>query len=476
MTFASTPHPTTTKPHDDTELGVMSFDDNGFSRFIERRTEPTWLTARRKEAWAIYESLDWPNPRDENWMRSDLRGFRIAKFAPNIDESVAIPSTTPVRLRTVTTASGTDAAGTEATGTHANGTDTTLEVSGSLQSVNGIVIAEALDPQLAAKGVIVGSLARCARDHSKLVEIHLHKTINASADRFAALQQAMWSDGYFIYVPKNVRVPLPIHIHAAMGDGQVDLSHTLIVLEDGAEATVLFESASPSDQANGFHCGGVELIQRSGSHLRYVNLQDWGRNAWHFAHQRASVGRDASLQWTVAAMGSRFAQVDQRVELVEPGATSQVNGVMFTRDKQHLVYNTLQHHNAPHCRSDFLYKSVLQDRSRTVWRGMIKVSEGAQKTDGYQRNDNLMLSDTSRADSIPGLEINADDVRCTHGSTSGRVDEELIFYAQSRGFTRSEAVRMIVTGFFQQIFDRITIESVRDALGAAIARQVRQYE
>ena len=192
--------------------------------------------------------------------------------------------------------------------------------------------------------------------------------------------------------------------------------------------------------------------------------------------QRASVGRDSQLQWTVAAMGAKFAQVDQRVELVEPGARSQVNGVMFTQDRQHLVYNTLQHHKAPHCTSDFLYKSVLQDRSRTVWRGMIKVSEGAQKTDGYQRNDNLMLSDAARADSIPGLEINADDVRCTHGSTSGRVDEELIFYAQSRGFTRSEAIRMIVTGFFQQIFDRITIQTVREALGAAIARQVRQYE
>jgi Fe-S cluster assembly protein SufD len=140
------------------------------------------------------------------------------------------------------------------------------------------------------------------------------------------------------------------------------------------------------------------------------------------------------------------------------------------------VFNTLQHHIAPHCTSDFLYKTVLQDRSRTVWRGMIKVNEGAQKTDGYQRNDNLMLSDSARSDSIPGLEINADDVRCTHGSTSGRVDEELIFYAQSRGFTRAEAIRMIVTGFFQQIFDRITIESVREALSDAIARQVRQYD
>jgi Fe-S cluster assembly protein SufD len=149
---------------------------------------------------------------------------------------------------------------------------------------------------------------------------------------------------------------------------------------------------------------------------------------------------------------------------------------MFTQDRQQLTYNTIQHHRAEHCRSDFLYKAALQDRSRTVWRGMIKVDPAAQKTDGYQRNDNLLLSDQCRADSIPGLEIKADDVRCTHGSTSGKVDEELIFYARSRGFTRKEAIRMIVTGFFQQIFDRITIESVRDALGMAIARQVREYQ
>jgi Fe-S cluster assembly protein SufD len=207
-----------------------------------------------------------------------------------------------------------------------------------------------------------------------------------------------------------------------------------------------------------------------------VNLQNWGSGVWHFAHQKALVGRDASLQWTIGAMGARLAKVNQQVALVGEGANCQVNGVMFTEDKQHLAYHTLQHHVAANCRSDFLYKAALQDHSRTVWRGMIKVDHDAQKTDGYQRNDNLLLSSTSRADSIPGLEIQADDVRCTHGATSGRVDEELIFYARCRGYTRKEAIQMIVTGFFQQVFDRITIDSVRDALGLAIARRVREYE
>jgi Fe-S cluster assembly protein SufD len=157
-------------------------------------------------------------------------------------------------------------------------------------------------------------------------------------------------------------------------------------------------------------------------------------------------------------------------------AAAQVNGVMFTEGRQHLSYHTLQHHRAEGCQSDLLYKGALQDESRLVWRGMIKVDPDAQKTDGYQRNDNLMLSEAARADSIPGLEIEADDVRCTHGSTAGRVDDAQVFYARCRGLTRKEAIRMIVAGFFQQVFDRITIESVREALGDAIGRRIREYE
>jgi Fe-S cluster assembly protein SufD len=197
---------------------------------------------------------------------------------------------------------------------------------------------------------------------------------------------------------------------------------------------------------------------------------------WHFGHQKALIARDGQLQWTIGALGSRLAKVNQHVALTGRGATAQVNGVMFTEGKQHLSYHTLQHHQAEACHSDLLYKGALQDESRVVWRGMIKVDHGAQKTDAYQRDDNLMLSEQARADSIPGLEIEADDVRCTHGATAGRVDDEMIFYAQARGLTRNEAIRMIVAGFFQQVFDRITIESVRNALGEAIGRRIRHYD
>jgi len=431
---------------------TTGFDQVGFDKFLDRRIDPVWITQARKDAWAAFEAMDWPKPREENWLRSDLRGFKLDRYKPAIETETQPVLNAPVRL--------------------SNG----VELAGAIRSENGIVTSESLDPQYVAKGVVFGSLSRCARDHAELVKKHLHAQIDINTDRFAALQAAMWTDGYFLYVPKNVVIDKPLHIHSAMGDGGADLTHALVVLDEGAEATVLFESSSSSPDAGGFHCGGLELELGARSNLRYVSLQDWGNNTWHFAHKRARIGQDANIQWTIAAVGSKFAQVDQQVDLVGPGASSRVNGVLFTRDRQHFTYNTIQRHRAPHCTSDFLYKTVLQDRSRTVWRGMIKVDVGADKTDGYQRNDNLLLSDNARADSIPGLEILADDVRCTHGSTSGRVDEELIFYAQTRGFTRQEAIRMIVTGFFQQIFDRISIESVREALGAAIARQVRQYD
>ncbi len=432
-----------------------AFDAAGFDGFKAGLQEPGWLVQRRDSAWQQFEQSSWPDRKQEEWMRSDLRGFKLERYQ--------------LPLTGYGAQEDASARVTQRLSEH-------VDLAGQMEILDGLVIQHRLNDKWSKRGVLFDCLSRAANEHASLVKPALHSVVDPSQDRFAALHAATWAGGQFIYVPRGVCVDQPLHIVAGMSDGGTDTGHTLILIEEGAEATILYEASSLSNDAKGLHLGGVEIIVRPGGHLRYVNLQDWGRNVWHFAHHRALVDRDASLQWTVASLGSRFAQVRQQVALIGAGASSQVNGVMFTQDSQHLTYNTLQHHQAPHCRSDFLYKAALQDKSRTVWRGMIEVDRGAQKTDGYQRNDNLLLSDQARADSIPGLEILADDVRCTHGSTSGKVDEELIFYAQSRGFTRKEAIRMIVSGFFQQIFDRITIESVREALGQAIARQVREYK
>jgi Fe-S cluster assembly protein SufD len=216
----------------------------------------------------------------------------------------------------------------------------------------------------------------------------------------------------------------------------------------------------------------VELFVNAGAKLQFVNIQNWDDATWTFSRERAIVAADAQVQWTVGALGSRVAKVNQEVALAGKGADAQVNGVMFTTGKQHLAYFTRQDHEAPHTRSDLLYKAGLKGRSRIVWKGMIRVEKDAQRTDAYQKDDNLILSDAARADSIPGLEIEANDVRCTHGATAGRVDEEMVFYAQARGVKRDEAIRLIVEGFFANVYDRIQLEPVRETLRQAVAAKL----
>ena len=269
--------------------------------------------------------------------------------------------------------------------------------------------------------------------------------------------RAFWAGGALLYVPKGVKIEAPLFsLIGLAGDGRVDLSHTLVVLEEGAEATLVREMAGrEGGQQPSLHVGAVEVFLAQNARLRLVNIQNWDETTWHFSRERAFVGRDASLQWTIGALGSRLSKVNQEVALTGPGASAQVNGVMFTSGRQHLAYFTRQDHIAPHTTSDLLYRGGLKDRSRIVWKGMIRVEREAQRTDAYQKNDNLVLSESARADSIPGLEIEANDVRCTHGATAGRVDEDMIFYAQARGIPREAAIRLIVEGFFADVYDRI---------------------
>jgi len=432
----------------------VAFEKAGFQQVLDSRPwTPQWLTTIRKEGWDAFEKMQWPSRREEQWMRTDIRMFRLDQFKTFANKQYSEEDLPESQL------------------------GKGVELSGRTAAIDGQSVASEFSEQWAEKGVFFGTIQQAAEKIPDVLKKHLFRSgSQVIEDRFSALHQAMFTGGTVLYVPRNVQLTQPVHIQNVLTDGGSDLAHLLIVLEEGASATVLNEQNSVSADSAGVHVGAMEITVADRANLSFVSLQDWGSKTWHFARQCATVGADANLQWTVGALGGKLAKVNQHVELVGRGAQCQVNGTMFTQEKQHLSYHTLQHHRAADTRSDFLYKTALQDDSHTVWRGMIKVDKIAQKTDGYQRNDNLLLSNVCRADSIPGLEIEADDVRCTHGSTSGRVDDEQIFYCQNRGFTRGEAIRMIVTGFFQKIFDRIQLESVREALGLAIARRVRNYE
>ncbi len=429
------------------------FAEDAFEAFLRDRDEPSWLLERRREAFARFQAFAWPSARDEEWRRTDIRALKMDAFAP---PSSGEPSAT-------------DRASLEELWQRQS-----THYATGIAHIGGALARQA-DPSRLGRAVFI-DLDQAVRDFPELLERYLlTEAVTPGADVLAALHAAFWTGGTLLYVPKGLSLDVPLLSLAALGQTErVDTSHTLVVLEEGAQATLVRETSGQggSAEAPGLHVGALEVFLAQGARLRLVNIQNWDEQTWHFSRERAIVGRDASLQWTVGGLGSRLSKVNQEVALAGPGAQAQVNGVMFTTGRQHLAYFTRQDHIAPHTTSDLLYKAGLKDRSRIVWKGMIRVEKDAQRTDAYQKNDNLVLSHSARADSIPGLEIEANDVRCTHGATAGRVDEEMIFYAQARAIPKETAIRLIVEGFFANVYDRITIDPVREALRQAVENKL----
>jgi Fe-S cluster assembly protein SufD len=253
------------------------------------------------------------------------------------------------------------------------------------------------------------------------------------------------------------------------------VSHILVLVDEGASVIYVHESASPDDPqggTNSMHAGIVEIQVLQNATMKFVELQSWGRHVWNFSHERARVERGGNLDWIFGAIGSRLTKNFTELDLAGEGAQGRMSGFYFTDGNQHLDHDTQQNHLAPHTTSDLLFKGALKGKSRSVWQGMIYVAKDAQKTDGYQANRNLVLSDQARADSIPGLEILADDVRCTHGATVGKLEQEPLFYLKSRGIPQAEAEKLVVEGFFDPIFQRIPFEGVRERFQQYIAEKM----
>eukprot|EP00475_Leptophrys_vorax_P020952 TRINITY_DN28703_c0_g1_i6.p1 TRINITY_DN28703_c0_g1~~TRINITY_DN28703_c0_g1_i6.p1 ORF type:complete len:391 (-),score=10.19 TRINITY_DN28703_c0_g1_i6:54-1226(-) len=378
----------------------IAFDNAAFETFLASRTEPAWVTEARRNAFEAYRESLLSELDPEEWKRVDIRAFRPEKFA------IPSASTSTQALETLLA----DRA----------------EFAGVVSHLDGACTRATLAEKWAQKGVLFGNLSDLIQTHGDVLRPHLMtRGVKPGSDRFSAWHAAFWTGGTVLYVPRNVEVNEPLYsLIGLAAEAAADFTHTLIILEEGASATLLEETTSASPTATGLHVGAVELLLARQANLRYVQLQNWNDKVWHFAHQVGRVEADASLQWTVGGLGAKLAHIHQDVFLDGRGAEAEVNGVTFATDKQLISYYTQQTHNAPNTRSDLLYKDVVRDKARCIWRGMIKVAKDAQKTDGYQRNDGLIMSDTCRVDAIPGLEIEADDVRCTHGATCGRVDEK----------------------------------------------------
>jgi Fe-S cluster assembly protein SufD len=378
-----------------------------------------------------YRALPLPTTSDEHWRFTDLRGFDPDRWT-----ATGAPAGEPSSMLEV------DAAGVAWAG----------EAGLSVHRAPAGIRFEPLTEGHPLLGTLVGA-----------------------DEKFAAHNAALWQHGLLVHVPSDVVMEKPLYVRVANTiDGGQLVWRLLVVAEPGSRFSVVEEYVSATDDLAGYFNSAVEILVRDGAKVEYVNVQSLSRNTWLFGASHAQVERDAELDWVAGGFGSSRGKVWIQNDLVGRGAMSRVTGAYFADGTQHLDFDTYQRHAAPDTTSDFAFKGALRDTASAVWRGMIHVDEGAQKTNAYQENRNLLLSKTAHANSIPGLEILANDVRCTHGATLGQVDREQLFYLMARGLSRAEAERLIVRGFFQDVLDRIELEPVRTALGAALAARIPQ--
>ena len=416
-------------------------------------TGPRFLREYRQRAWAAFKSLPMPTVKDEAWRRTDIHNLEMAKFHLPEGESLSRLPEPPKWL---------------------------LKPLLGKQADNQVVIqpdktTARLADSLARQGVIFTDLQSAEKQYPDKVANIIGQIVKPDEGRFAALAAAMERYGVFIFIPRGVQVEVPLHsVIWGPGAGLAYFSHIMVWMEPDSSLTYIHEAASPNGgEEQTLHSGLVEIHISDNARLHFVELQSWGDNVWNFSHERARVGRDANLEWIFGALGSNLTKNFSEIDLIGEGATGKMSGFYFTDGKQHLDHDTQQNHLAPHTTSDLLFKGALKDSSRSVWQGMIYVAPGAQKTDGYQANRNLVLSSKARADSIPGLEILADDVRCTHGATVGKIDQDSVFYLLSRGIPYAEAEHLIVEGFFDPIMQRIPFDGVRKRFQQAIVNKMK---
>ncbi|OGO11397.1 MAG: Fe-S cluster assembly protein SufD [Chloroflexi bacterium RBG_16_47_49] len=414
---------------------------------------PTFLKDYRERAWDSFKSLPMPTVKDEAWRRTDIHNLDVARFSIPEGDSLSSLSLTPKWLLKPLVS----------------------KMHGGQAIIRPDRSEIHLDEALTQQGVIFTDLHTAETQHiDKLAHI-IGQIVRPDEGRFAALTAAMEKYGIFIYIPRGVQVEIPLHsVIWGPGEGLAYFSHVMVWMEPDSSLTYVHEAASPNGgTVQTLHSGIVEIHLSDNAKLHFVELQSWGDNVWNFSHERARVGRDANLEWIFGALGSNLTKNFSEIDLIGEGAVGKMSGFYFTDGKQHLDHDTQQNHLAPHTTSDLLFKGALKDSSRSVWQGMIYVAPGAQKTDGYQANRNLVLSTKARADSIPGLEILADDVRCTHGATVGKIDPDSVFYLLSRGIPYAEAEHLIVEGFFDPIMQRIPFDGVRKRFQQAIVNKMK---
>jgi Fe-S cluster assembly protein SufD len=417
-------------------------------RLSASKNEPEWMRELRLRAWQVFEMLPMPTRQDEEWRRTDISKLKLEDLVPFAAAS-GTEVQSPLQLN----------------GNHG----------GTLTHRNSVTVERTFEKDLAGQGIIFTDLDSAVREHPDLVKKYfMTEGVPADSNKFAALNGAFWSGGTFLYVPKRTEVALPLRaLYTLTEAGAGIFTHTIVVLEEGSRLSFIEEyAAAPLDRTS-LNAGVVELFVGREAHLTFVSLQEWSENVVDISTQRAVLGRDSRLDWLVVGLGRGITKANIEAALDGPGANAQMLGILWGAGNQHTDYHTVQDHLAPHTTSDLLYKSALGDHARSIFSGTIRVLKGAMGTDAYQANRNILLSPDASAFPSPNLEIEANEVRCTHGATIGKVDADQLFYLMARGISRDMATRMIVEGFFEDVLGREPVESIRNNLRDLLARKMQ---
>lgn len=410
-------------------------------------TDTAFLADVKAAGRAAFEAAPMPTRKDEQWRFTRLRGVELENLptmSPCGDESA-------VRERIATAHTRVD------------------EVAASAIHVNGATLE--LDVNALPEGVVFTTLQDAAANHTELLERHFGTVVPTSEsadDKFVNLNTANLDGGVLFYVPRNTRVELPVRADVVMTADAMVNWRALIVLEEGAEATFVEEFLSIDGEAGGFSNSVVELVAGANARLHYVTAQDYAVPVQVFATHRVHAERDAHVDWTALGLGASMGKSRMEAHLNGAGSNVKLTGAYFVDGSQQMDYDTYQLHNAPNATSDLYFKGALAGKSHAIWRGMIAVARGAQGTDAFQNNRNLILERGAHADSVPGLQIEANDVRCTHASTTSKVDPEQLFYFQARGVSKEAAMRELVRGFYTDVLERIEVEQVREQVQQAL--------
>lgn len=407
----------------------------------ESRGEPTWLTERRVHAWRVFESTPMPST-EEIWRKINLTNLGLDAYRlPAGNGTAPLPQT------------------------EAN--------SGILYTRDGDFAASSLDPDLAAAGVVFTTLDRAVAEHPELVRAHIESALPAEAGKFDALNAALWTSGTFLYVPKNVEVTLPLRaIGHVSRSGELLLPRLLLVAEENAAVALIEDFESDTLGSPSLALPIAEIVMKAGARVRHVVLQRWGRHFTHIAHQRALVGDDAFLHSLSIGLGARLSKTNMESGLVGRGGGSELLGIFLGDENQQFDANTFQEHIGERTYSNLLYKAALRDASSSNYYGVIRIRPTGQGSNAYQADRNLLLGDKARADSVPVLEIEANDVKCTHGAAVGPVDEEHKFYLTSRAIPEAIAEQLIVFGFFHEVLGRFPDEVVRNQVDQLVAQKM----